>query len=282
MYSLVNVAVVVRDLSRHQHGVALAADLLHVLALDDAALAELDALAPPPDAGVLRRPLIESVSVQAPALQLMATARAASETAGFAAWSESLGLLEAAPMGGWHELHRWVTDELLDAAWDRVGDVAVVRRPGALAVVDDGILTTYAEAGPDHPLARRWRTWTAAHDVAPVSHDAVARVVDMVAAAPPEALAAAGDVLNRARAEGWSWPLAMHDACWAIQLTGRTHAAAVGQLHGLRALLTSGARTPRPDVVAAVVAAIHATTAADLLASDTVAAMCRPLLGQLG
>ena len=50
MYSLVNVTVVARDLTRHRYGAAIARDLLHVLALDQAALESLDALGEPADA----------------------------------------------------------------------------------------------------------------------------------------------------------------------------------------------------------------------------------------
>jgi hypothetical protein len=281
MYSLVNIAVVVRDLSRHPQGAALADDLLHVLALDDPALAELDALPASPGSVEHRVALLDVVTHESSALRVLATARAAAESSGFAAWSASLGLLEAAPMGGWPELSRWVSDELLGAAWTRSGDLAVARRPHALRVVDDGLLAAYAEAGPEHPLARPWRHWVGRHAAPLVDQPAVARLVAMVAAASLSSLDAAGDAMRQARAEGWSWPLSMHDACWAIELTGRTRSAAGAQLHALRALLGGRRHPPRPDLVAAVVAAVHATVAADLLAAETVAAMCRPLLAHL-
>lgn len=284
MYSFVNAAVVARDLSRHDYGGALAADLLHGLALDENALAVLDGLPAVTDASERRQALDQGVAAEATALQVMSAVRQAADDSGLSAWMSSLGLLEAAPMGGWDELRRWVRGELLADAWDRVGDVAVARWPHALDVVTDGLLVTYvgsADPSVAAPLARPWRSWTRRRAAASLAEPAVAEVVAMLAAASPESVAAAGAAMQQARAAGWSWALAMHDACWAVELTGRSRTSCIAQVEAVRALLAVTGPRPRPDVVAAVTAAVQATVAADVLASETVAAMCRPLLANL-
>jgi hypothetical protein len=142
------------------------------------------------------------------------------------------------------------------------------------------VLTTYA-GRPADPLARPWRAWTARNLPATCLEPAVEHVVAMVAGASRDSLATAGAAMRRARIDGWSWPHAMHDACWAVELTGRTHTAAVAQLEAVVALLRGLPSPPAPDVVAAVAAAVHATVVADVLPVDTVAAMCGPLLAHL-
>jgi hypothetical protein len=69
----------------------------------------------------------------------------------------------------------------------------------------------------------------------------------------------------------------MHDACWAIQLTGRERTALAAQLHALRALLRVTGPRPPLRTVAMVVAATHATVVADVLDSETWSAMTQPL-----
>src|SRR4051794_39348042 len=175
MYSIANIAVVVRDLARHPQGARLVDDLRHVLALDDAALAILDQQRVPAEDAVRRERLAEQLSVQPRALAVLSAARDAAEVAGWAAWSSALPLLDSAPMGGCAELLAWVRDDLLSAAWHRSGDLAVARYPVALDVVCDGLLASWAgpDAGSDAALGGVWRTWTAAHSPAVVTDPAV-------------------------------------------------------------------------------------------------------------
>jgi hypothetical protein len=193
-------------------------------------------------------------------------------------------MLEEAPIGGWGELARWLRGEVLAGAWESAGDVAVVRFPHALEVVTDGVMATYAGATDRAlagPIDQPWRSWSHRHPPATATDPAVAELVRLVAAATPESLDAAASALQAARADGWSWPLAMHDASWAIELTSRSRSTVVAQLEAVRALLGVTGPRPRPDIVAAVVAAVHATAAADLLPTATVDAMRTPLLSQL-
>jgi hypothetical protein len=280
MYSLVNVTVVARDLTRHPHGSAVARDLLQVLALDHDALVQLDAVPARADAA-RRRQQLATERVDAPrALDALAEVRQAAVVGGLDAWSSALPVLEAAPIGGRVELLRWVRTELLAEAWESIADLSVPRLSRALEVVSDGVLTTYA-GRPGDPLARPWRAWTNSHLPATSTEPAVEQVVEMVAGASRASLVTAGAVMRSRRAGGWSWPHAMHDACWAVELTGRTRTAAVAQLEAVRALLSRHAGVPAPDIVAAVAAAVHATVVADVLPAETVAAMCGPLLAHL-
>ena len=285
MYSTVNIAVVIRDLSRLPRGDALAADLLHAFALDRAGLAALDRTTPLPAPVAAERQRLLAVAAARPrALEVMAGARVAAAERGMDAWLSSLGLLESAPMGDFADLAGWVRSDVLVEAWDRVDDVAVARHPHALDVVCDALLAQWngdVDAGVAAALAAPWREWTAANAAAEVDAPALAELLTMLSGAGPARLAAAGAAMAEARGGGWSWPVAMHDTCWAVELTGRGRSAAVAQLHALRAVLRKSAQAPRPDVVAAVTAAVHATAVADVLPTETVTAMCQPLLANL-
>ena len=280
MYSLLNVTVVARDLTRHPHGAALARDLLHVLALDSEALEALDAVPAPADAPRRRQALATEHADAPRALEALASIRAAATEGGIDTWSAALPVLEAAPLGGRVELIRWVRTELLADAWETVADVSVPRLPRALDIVSDGVLSTYA-GRPADPLARPWRAWTGGRLPATSTEPAVEQVVAMVAAASRDSLVTAGAVMRSKRANGWSWPQAMHDACWAADLTGRTRTAAIAQLEAVAALLGRMRTPPAPDIAAAVAAAVHATVVADVLPAETVAAMCGPMLAHL-
>ena len=136
------------------------------------------------------------------------------------------------------------------------------------------------EAAPMGSLGRPWRRWlTATGHAVPSVDAAVADVVVQLRDASPQQLQQAAQGLRRQRAEGWSWAIAMHDACWAVHLTGRETVALTAQLHALRALLaaTPAGTKPSPDTCAAVVAAVHARVVADVLAGDVLAALTAPL-----
>ncbi|HEU5034383.1 MAG TPA: hypothetical protein VFT62_06455 [Mycobacteriales bacterium] len=288
-YSLVNIAAVVRDAARRPTGALLATDLRRVLALGRERLAMLDAPAPAADAPARREVLLARCRAEPRALEVLGSTRAAARaagrnpgpSAGLDTWAAALPRLEAAPLGSGDELRRWVRDELLAVAWERSGDLAVARWPRALDVVTDGLLATWLGC-PDDELAAPWRAAAADLPLAEVGDTAVRSVITGVAAAHVTALAAAGAALRAAKADGWSWPVAMHEACWAVELTGRGSTAAAAQLAALQALLdVTGAPLLRADIVAAVTAAVHATVVADVLDGQTLAAMCTPLLARL-
>jgi hypothetical protein len=217
------------------------------------------------------------------ALEVLAAARRVSDVAGLGAWTSSLDVLERAPMGGAGELHRWVRDEVLEPAWQRTHDIAVPRWEGALDVVCAGVLATYVGADGAADPGAAWRQWTRTHPPATSAQPAVAHVVGLIRGTDPTSLRSAGVAMRTMRAAGWSWAAAMHDACWAIELTGRGRDVAVAQLEALDAEAdVVGAMPLDGETVSAVTAAVHATAVADVLDSATVAAMCRPLLAHLG
>ena len=73
-YSLVNAPVLARDLARHPHGPGVAADLLRALALDEAALVELDTVRVSSDAARRRAAVTERMAIEPRALQVLAAA----------------------------------------------------------------------------------------------------------------------------------------------------------------------------------------------------------------
>ena len=285
MYSLVNTPALCRDLARHPDPVGVIDDLLAVFALDEPLLTDLDitiAIA----AASVRREVRARMSQEARALDVLSATRHVAADSGVDAWTAAVDLLERAPLGGVDDLLRFV-DDVLAHAWDRAAGVAVARWSHALDVVRDGVTASYAAPACGrlaHVLGRPWRSWLSARDVRPARcGDArVARVIDRLGRADDRSLAQAGDAIRAARASGWSWPDAMHDACWAVHLTGRDRSAAIAQLSALRALVRAAApHPPRPGAVAAVVAAVHATMVDDVLATATVRALTQPLFRSL-
>lgn len=284
VYSMVNVPCLTRDLARHPRGGELATDLLRAAALGPAELASLDTVRVALDASERRDALATRMSIEPRALQVLAATRDVASTAGLEAWTAAVDVLEAAPMGALTDLVDFVRDEVCDVAWSRADGLAVTPHTPALDVVSDGIRATYAdEICPEiaGPLGRPWRRWlaTTGHPPAPVV-GSVGGLVESVRTAPPQRLALAGQQLRQQRAGGWSWAIAMHDACWAVHLTGRERDALVAQMHAVRALLEATTRSgerPTSDVSAAVIAAVHAHVVADVLAEDVFVALTTPL-----
>jgi hypothetical protein len=268
-YSALNVATVVRDLAGHPHGAAVTDALLQAFALDADTVVELDRVALAPAAGRQRAAAL-AASRPVPAATV--------SVGGAAAQPAGVGVLDQVTIGGATDLCEWVADEVLAPAWDRVGDLAVCRTPRAIRHVTDGLLAAWLGGDPRQvgALGEPWRAWTAAHDRAVPADTDLRVLLVLLEHADPGTLAGAADALNRLRSTGWSWSLAMHDACWALELTGRGRDVAIAQLGALHALLGTTPR-PRPDLVAAVTAAVHATAVADVLPSADVAAMRGPL-----
>jgi hypothetical protein len=266
MYSLVNIAALVRDLSRHPRAELVATGLLRAFALGASELELLDQLAYDDNAQALRRARVLADDAARPrALQVLAAARGFADHLGIDAYTAAADVLEQAPLGDLDALRGFVRREVLADAWTTASDVAVARWPRALDVVTDGVLG--AHAGDDE-LAAPWRSWVRHRGIAPeaTAWPEVVRTIGALrrnAAAPP------------APAE---WAARMHDACWAVHLTGRERAAAVAQLHALRAVVQVWAPDLPPlRVVSMTIAAVHAAVVADVLDGSTVAAMSQPL-----
>jgi hypothetical protein len=281
-YSMVNVPCLARDLVRHPRGSELATDLLRAAALGPAEFAALDELRIPADAPVRREALATRMSLQPRALQVLAATRDVASSIGLEAWTAAVDVLEAAPMGALADLVDMVRDEICDAAWSRADGLAVTSHTAALDVVADGVRAAYADgicADVAGPLGRPWRRWLVTTGHAPARIDAtVSGVVEQLRAMTPDRLARGAQQLRDQRAAGWSWAAAMHDACWAVHLTGRERMTLVAQMHAVRTLLegcSPGAR-PSPDATAAVIGAVHARVVRDVLTEDVFVALTTP------
>jgi hypothetical protein len=261
-YSLVNMAAVVRDLARLPAGSELALDLLHAFTLTSAGYDELDAQAFDTEA---RNAVMAQAGQPPRALAVLAAARAGAEEHGLASYAGALDLLSDATLGGIDDLMRFLRREVMAAAWSGDAELSVSRHGTSIEVVTDGLVATYV--GTD-TIGSSWRRWCAGRAVVQPPA-ACALVVDAVRLIGVDA--DPGPVPS-------DWAAHMHAACWATYLTGRGRDTAVAQLHALRALVdgASGVAAPRHGLVATVVAAVHASMVADLLADETVAAMTDP------
>ena len=266
MYSLVNVATLVRDLARHERAAEVATELLRAFALDAAALDSLETMAYDAPAAAARRAQVLSDDSSRPrALAVLAAARGFADDLGIDAYSAAVDVLETTPMGGLADLQAFVRNDVLAECWETAGELGVARRPRALDLVTDAILGTYVG---DEVLTAAWREWLSSHRVSPAP-SAWPHVTDAVAALSPEA------EIPPAPAE---WAQRMHEACWAVHLTGRERPATIAQLHALIALVAVWApQRPPLRAVSMTSAAVHAEVVADVLDTTTHAAMSQPL-----
>jgi hypothetical protein len=266
MYSLVNVATLVRDLARQERAGQVASELLRAFALDDAALDSLESAAYDADSAAVRRTAVLAEDGARPrALQVLAAARGFADDLGIDAYGAAVDVLESTPMGGLTDLQTFVRKDVLAGCWQTCGDLAVAGRPQALDLVTDGILGT---AAGDEVLAAPWREWLASHPLG-LAPTAWSHVVDAVAALPRDA------EIPPAPSE---WAQRMHEACWAVHLTGREREATIAQLHALIALVRIWAPGRPPlRAVSMTSAAVHAEAVGDVLDGETRAAMSQPL-----
>lgn len=265
MYSVVNSAALVRDLARRETGADTALELLRVLALDRAGLEVVDELTWDTVAQARRRAAVLAATDDDPrALSVLRDARAAAPDDGLAAYATRLDVLERATIGGARDLVAFVRRELLEECWSGDVELQVALLPRALDVVADGVLGAWVG---DAVLAGPWR--------------AVCADLDLLAA--PTSWPDIVDVVRRVnRTAEWpaapaDWASRMHDASWAIHLTGRGRVALVTQLHALRALIEATGARPPLRAVATVAAAVHAAVVADVLDTTTYDAMTQPV-----
>jgi hypothetical protein len=270
VYSLVNVATLVRDLARSGRAVAVADELLRAFALGPADEVELARRASDvvgrEQRAVRRAQALAQDDARPRALSVLAAARDVADDLGLRAWAAAVDGLEQAPLGDLHALRAFVRAEVLAPWWEGAGDLAVLRRPDAADVVADGVLAAYVG---DTALGLEWRTFAAEAGVAPAP-TAWPEVVERVAALPRDATVPAPPA---------EWAVRMHEACWAVHLTGRERAAAITQLQAIRAV--AGAHAPHAPplrVVSLVTAMVHAEVVADVLDTATHAAMTEPFL----
>lgn len=271
MYSLVNVAALVRDVARLDTAPAVVSDLLHAFGLDDVDLAQLDALVYDDEAHERARDrVLVAAGAGAGALQVLAATRDVATDLGLAAYTAAADVLEHATIGSAADVHRFVRHEVLDAGWESADAIAVARRPRAITVVADAVVGSWVD---NDALRAPWSAWLE-H-----AHPTIAATewVDAV-----DAVAVAGRRLDRVAAVPSTWAHHMHAACWALHVTGRLRAAAVTQLLALSQLLDAYAPGPPPmRAVATMTAAVHAIVVRDVLDATTYRAMTQPLFSLL-
>src|SRR3954447_26034149 len=165
MYSLVNVATLVRDLARHERAEQVATELLRAFALDEHALQGLDTTAYDAAVAAARRNRVLADDRNRPrALQVLAAARGFADDLGIDAYGAAVDVLESTPISDLADLQDFVRREVLAGCWQTSGDLAVAHRPQALELVTDGVLGAYAG---DDVLSAPWRSWLASHPVQP-------------------------------------------------------------------------------------------------------------------
>jgi hypothetical protein len=265
MYSVVNGAALVRDLARREHAAETAVELLRALGLDRAALDVVDQLDYDETAQARRRATALTIDDAEPrALTLLAEARAAATDDGLAGYASRLDVLERATLGGARDLVAFVRRELLAECWSGSRDLQVALLPRALDVVSDGVLGAWTG---DADLAAPWREICADLDIVP-ARTAWPKVADVVRRLDPDVAWPAAPA---------EWAVGMHDATWAVHLTGRGRSALVAQLHALLALLAVTGPRPPLRAVATVVAAAQADVVVDVLDTATYDALTQPL-----
>jgi hypothetical protein len=267
-YSFVNAATIARDVARHPQGAAVADVLLHAFGLDDDALADLDCVPTPPGTTRLRdrarrHRAEERVAVPAPTPA-----------------TSPVDVLDVTTIGAVDDVCEWVRTEVLDDAWLRAGALSVCRWPTALTHVCHGVLAAWVGPSVAGDLGRAWQDWAAGRRQPAIDDAGLTAVVASIGAADAMALDDIAEAMAQWRMSGRSWPALMHDACWAIEITGRGRTAALAHLTAVRALMGVSTR-PRPGVVAAVSMAVQAKVVSDVLPDRTVAAMCQPLFAHL-
>jgi hypothetical protein len=271
VYSLINAPTLIRDVARLPAGPALVADLLQAFALTPPDLEVLEARGrrvSPLDAS-RRAAIVRADSGRPRALAVLEATRSSADAHGLAAYLGSTDLLAAATIGGLDDLVRFVRHEVLTDAWSNGDDLAVASYPAALDVVTDGLVATYAGRAD---IGRAWRHWCAVHPT-PSAAVAYPLIVDAVRQLDPAA---------RVAAVPGEWAQLMHDACWAVHLTGRERTAAITQLSALRALFdVTKPAAPGHALVATVVAAVHACVVSDLLSPEVCDAMTKPFFSLL-
>ncbi len=298
VYTLVSAATLGFDLARLPAGREVADVLLAGLLADGPALAALarqhrtrcvlddPGTTPRADAGQARR---------ARELAVAGGSSLSAVPAGPAAPATLVAQLELSTLGDVTALERLVHGELVEAppeADERTADLA-------REVLADAAVAGYAARAL--PEALRRLLAAAHHDARPHLPVAAAEhlgphgarvlaVLDVVAtptrAARRRWVDAAEALRARDRAAaadgtgepGGAWARAMHDACWAAHLSGRTRLTAAAQLLAVRALHDAGtsAADAAGGVWNAVAGVVQATVLADLLTDELLDQLLAP------
>lgn len=126
-------------------------------------------------------------------------------------------------------------------------------------------------------------TGPAAADLGPQGAT-VLQVLDAVAAAGPAGMQRWRAAAEASREASGAWARAMHDACWAAHVAGRTRVTAVAQLLAVQALHDGGATASDAagGVWNALAGVVQGLALADLLTDEALALLLAPWHAVLG
>ena len=205
--------------------------------------------------------------------------------------------LEIAPLGSLASLLQCVRTDVFDWTWRRAGDVSLQSPTAerAVSVVCDAVAAAYWYGFLDPvdrqrlaaPWARAQRLLAAVREPAEVVLPAgVERLVERLSrldARDVAQLRAASTALTDQARGTSAWAQSVHEASWAVHLTGRVRAAATVQMLGVEALAQSGvsATDAATGVWNTVSGALTAELVSDVLADELVQELRDPLTRSL-
>lgn len=278
--SLVNSPAVCFDLVRLPGGTAAAGVLAAGLAAGPADLTRLERADRGADRTRARRLASEALSPPAGGSVLAGALAAVSGPLPAAPAAAAVTALLATPLCPPDRLLALLRDDVLDWTWAGDGDLRVARWPRAGALLGDALLAALAApalapAAADL-LAAPFRAAALPDgpgDLGPQSGQLAALLDGAAALDAPGARD-----LAAAHAAVGGWAADVHQACWAVHLTGRTRTAARAQVALARVL---AARPDRLELAASgalatLSGAVHATVVADVLEGDTAERLLRP------
>jgi hypothetical protein len=292
-YSLVSAATLGFDLVRLPAGRSVAVVLLTGLDADAGDLARIAAAHP---ARGLERDQRGVLAVRSRRAREMAASvphvrdAAAGDGAGRAA--VLVTQLEQGTIGDTPTLERLLRDDVLGPEHPATGTLDADLLDEAVDVLADAAVGYWA-AGVLPPLVRRELTgaFDRVTDAGPLS---LAGATDLDAElqtflASVRDLGDAGrarwrSAVDEGRAERRPWAGAMHEACWAAHVSGRTRALAAVQLHAVQAFLDGGfdGRDGASGVWNAVAGCVQGLAMADLLDEASLAVLRAPWMRVTG
>lgn len=313
MYSLVSATVLGFDLARRRGGAQVAAVLRDALALTPADLpvvaavrqrdqhrdqhghqpddqrADPSAQQAHDDAWLA---VARSEGQRREVVSLLGDVHEAAGTGIASAVALTLHELEIAPLGSLASLLHCVRTDVLDWTWRSAGEVSLQAPTAerATSIVCDAVAASYCHgltpAERQHlaaPWARAQRLLDAVREpvepVLPAPVEALLERLSRLDVADVEALRARSADLGRTG----DWAESVHEASWAVHLTGRVRTAASVQLRGVEALARSGvsASDAATGLWNTVSGALAAHLVADVLADDVLAELLVPVRAAL-
>lgn len=294
MYTLVSAPVLGFDLVRMDGGDRVAAILARALACTPDDLAILSRHYQ--DGPQRHRAWFDLTRAEARALEMRRVVDRWDSFAGQdpIAAASTLRMLQKSAIGNLDGLLSCVRNDVFDWTWTSAGDVSVQPVPAtqAVAVVCDAAAGAYAtsliSADSRRRLAAGWVAASRLLPARPFEAGPETAAVDALLTRLRRLSAEDVDHFRRAdrlgRVSSVAWTSAVHEASWAVHLSGRTRSAAVAQLTGVETLRAADF----PVELAAsggwgvVSGCLQALVVRDLLPEDLVRQLVRPLEDVVG